>query len=167
MKKVVALSLLTILFTSQVGYYFIYTIHQYIIKEEVEREMLKKIPESSLEVFIAEQYGDRIEWREEDKEFSIDGVLYDVARIKRSGGKTFLYCINDKKEKQLLDNLVKAVNKNHDNKRGRNIKPVLPDLVFINPPESPGFFSVSSQYGFFKVSLVSFYKEIYSPPPKV
>jgi hypothetical protein len=45
LKKVISLSLLAILFTSQVGYYFIYTIHQYIIKEEMEREMLKKIPE--------------------------------------------------------------------------------------------------------------------------
>ena len=133
----------------------------------MEIELLAHIPESSLEVIIAEQVADKIVWEEKNKEFSLDGILYDVARVEKIEGKTFLYCINDKKEKQLLDNLVKAVNKNHDNKRGRNIKPVLPDLVFINPPESPGFFSVSSQYGFFKVSLVSFYKEIYSPPPKV
>jgi hypothetical protein len=167
LKKVVALSLLTILFTSQVGYYFIYTIHQYIIKEEMEREMLKKIPESSLEVFIAGQYGDRIEWREKDKEFSIDGVLYDVARIKRSGGRTFLYCINDKKEKQLLDDLVKAVDKNQDNKRGKNIKPVFPDLVFIDPIGSQQIFSVSSPYNFLNITLVSSYEEVNSPPPKV
>ena len=132
----------------------------------MEREMLKKIPESSLEVFVAEQYGDRIEWREKDREFSIDGMLYDVARIKRSEGKTFLYCINDKKEKELLDNLVKAVDKNHDNKREKNIKPVLPDLVFINPAELPVFFSVSSQYHFLNVTLVTSYEEVNSPPPK-
>jgi len=46
LKKALAASLLAILFTSQVGYYFIYTVHQYIIKEEMEREMLTLIPES-------------------------------------------------------------------------------------------------------------------------
>jgi hypothetical protein len=132
----------------------------------MEREMLKKIPESALEVLVAEQYGDKIEWREEDKEFSIDGVLYDVARIKTSGGKTFLYCINDKKEKQLLDDLVKAVDKNQDNKRGKNIKPVFPDLVFMDPIGSPQTFSVSSPYNLFNTTLVSSFEEMNSPPPK-
>jgi hypothetical protein len=32
-----------------------------------------------------------IEWREKDKEFSIDGCVIYVARIKRSKGK--LFCI--------------------------------------------------------------------------
>jgi len=132
----------------------------------MERELLTQIPESSLEVFIAEQYGDRIEWKEKNREFSLDGVLYDVAHIRKADGKTFLHCINDKKEKQLLDNLVKAVNKNHDNKRGRNIKPVLSELVFINTIESSTIFPVSTQYFFLNVSLVSSYKEINIPPPK-
>ncbi len=132
----------------------------------MEKELLKQIPESSLDVFIAEQYGNSIKWEEEDREFSLNGVLYDVAHIKKTGGQTFLYCINDKKEKQLLDNLVKAVNKNHDNKRGRNMKPVLPDLVFINSIESPTIFSVSPEYTFLNFPLVTSYKEISIPPPK-
>ena len=133
----------------------------------MERELLTQIPESSLEVIVAENYGDRIEWEEANKEFSLNGVLYDVARIKKLEGKTFLYCINDKKEKQLLDNLVKTVNKNHDNKRGRGtIKPLLPDLVFINAFESPGFFPGSTEYSFFNVTLISTVKEISIPPPK-
>ena len=50
----------------------------------MERELLAYIPDSSLEVFVAEEYGDKIVWEEENKEFSIEGVLYDVARIKKS-----------------------------------------------------------------------------------
>ena len=97
----------------------------------MERELLAKIPESSLELIIAEQYKNKLEWEEKNKEFSLNGEMYDVAKIKIIDGKTHLYCINDKKEKQLLDNLVGAVNKNHDNKQGRNnIKPFLIDLVF-------------------------------------
>jgi len=167
LKKALAASLLAILFTSQVGYYFIYTVHQYIIKEEMEKEMLTRIPESSLEVIVAEELGDKILWQEDNKEFSIDGVLYDVARIKKSEGKTFLYCINDKQEKQLLDDLAKAVNANHGNKQEKNtIKSLLADLVCINDEEQSTIFSVPSTYSLFNVTLVSSFEEINSPPPK-
>lgn len=133
----------------------------------MERELLAHIPESSLEVIIAEQVADKIVWEEKNKEFSIEGILYDVARIEKKEGKTFLYCINDKKEKQLLDNLVKAVNKNHDNKQGRNnIKSLLIDLVCMNDEEEPGSLSVPSAYSCFNVTLVSSFEEINSPPPK-
>jgi hypothetical protein len=167
LKKALAASLLTILFTSQVGYYFIYTIHQYIIKEEMEKEMLTRIPESSLEVIVAEDLGDKILWQEDNKEFSIDGVLYDVARIKKSEGKTFLYCINDKQEKQLLDGLAKAVNANHGNKQEKNsIKSLLADLVCMNDEEQSTIFSVPSSYSLFNVTLVSSFEEINILPPK-
>jgi predicted transcriptional regulator len=167
LKKALAASLLAILFTSQVGYYFIYTVHQYIIKEEVERELLTHIPESSLEVFVAEELGDKILWEEENKEFSMDGVLYDVARIKKSDGKTFLYCLNDKQEKQLLDGLAKAVNANHGNKQEKNsIKSLLTDLVCMNDEDQSTFLSVPSTYSRFNVTLVSSFEEINIPPPK-
>ena len=167
MKKTLAASLLAILFTSQVGYYFIYTIHQHIIKEQIEKQLLANIPDASLEIINAEQFADKIEWEEKGKEFSLDGVLYDVVRIKKSDGKTFLYCINDKQEKQLLENLAKAVNANHSNKQEKNnIKSLLLDLVcFIDDPE-PGFFSSPSSYSCFNVTLVSSFKEISIPPPK-
>ena len=168
MKKALAALLLAILFTSQVGYYFIYTVHQFILKEEIERELLAHIPESSLEVFVAEELGDKIVWEEENKEFSIEGVLYDVARIKKSDGKTFLYCINDKQEKQLLDGLAKAVNANHGNKQEKNnIKSLLVDLVCMNNEEQSTFLSVPSIYSRFNVILVSSFEEINIPPPKV
>lgn len=167
MKKALAAILLSIIFISQVGYYFIYTIHQYIIKEEVEREMLKHIPDSSLEVIIAEDLGSKIEWEEKGKEFSWNDKLYDVARIEIKNGKTYLYCLNDKKEKEILNDLVKAVNKNHDSKKERNnVKPVLIDMIVISSVEPVKTFSDSSPYGSLSVSPVSSFKEIKSPPPK-
>jgi len=166
-KKILAVAFLSILFTSQVGYYFIYTIHQYIIKEEMERELLAYIPDSSLEVFVAEEFGDKIVWEEENKEFSIEGVLYDVAPIKKNDGQTFLYCINDKQEKQLLDGLTKAVNANHGNKQEKNsIKSLLADLVCMNDEEQSTIFSVPSTYSLFNVTLISSFEEINIPPPK-
>ena len=133
----------------------------------MEMEVLARIPDSSLEVIVAEELGDKILWQEENKEFSIDGVLYDVVRIKRSEGKTFLYCINDKQEKKLLDDLAKAVNENHGNKQEKNnIKSLLVDLVCMNDEEQSTLFSVPSTYSRFNVILVSSFEEINIPPPK-
>lgn len=133
----------------------------------MERELLAHIPDSSLEVIIAEEIADKIEWEEENKEFSLEGTMYDVARIEKKDGKTFLYCINDKKEKQLLDNIVKAVNKNHDNKQGRNnIKSILLDLVCMSEEEEITSFSVPLAYSSLNVTLVSSFEEIHSPPPR-
>ena len=133
----------------------------------MERELLAHIPDSSLEIFVAEELGDRIVWEEDNKEFSIDGVLYDVARINKLDGKTFLYCINDKQEKRLLDSLAKAVNANHGNKQEKNrIKSLLVDIVCLNDQEEPGSFSVPSAYSSFNVNLVSSFEEINIPPPK-
>jgi len=133
----------------------------------MERELLTLVPESSLEVFIAEELANKIVWQEENKEFSIDGVLYDVARIKKSEGKTFLYCLNDKQEKQLLDGLTKAVNANHGNKQEKNsIKSLLADLVCMNDEEQSTIFSVPSSYSLFNVTLVSSFEEINILPPK-
>ena len=86
LKRFVGASLLTLLFTSQVGYYFVYTIHQFIIKEEMERELLTQIPESSFELIVAEEVAGKIEWEEKGKEFYLDGEMYDFRRpIEKDG----------------------------------------------------------------------------------
>lgn len=137
----------------------------------MEKELLAKIPESSLQVIIAEEHSTKIVWEEKNKEFSIDGVMYDVASIKKTDGKTYLYCINDKKEKELLDNLVKAVRSANDNnsnrQSGNSIKIQFPDLIADkNETEPSALVSINPQYISFNVDLVTSVKEVSSPPPK-
>lgn len=137
----------------------------------MEKELLAKIPESSLEVIVAEEHGTKIVWEEKNKEFSLDGVMYDVASIKKVDGKIYLYCINDKKEKELLDNLVKAVrsaNDNNNNRQsGNSIKIQFPDLIADkNETEPSVLVSINPQYISFNVDLVTSVKEVSSPPPK-
>jgi hypothetical protein len=172
LKKLLAASFLTLLFTSQLGYYFIYSFQQHLIKERMEKELLSRIPESSLELIIAENYGNKIVWEEKNKEFSIDGVLYDVAKIKKTGGKTYLYCINDKKEKELLDNLVKAVrssseNSNSNKHSSNSVKFQLCDLIDDkNEAEPYALVSVNLLHISFHDDLVTSVIEVSSPPPK-
>lgn len=133
----------------------------------MERELLTQIPESSFELIVAEEVAGKIEWEEKGKEFYLDGEMYDVAKIKIKNGKTYLYCLNDKKEKQILNELSKAVNGNHNSKQQKNnLKSPLPDLVCMSSEEKLSIFSVPSTYSLFKITLTSSFEEISMPPPK-
>ncbi len=161
------------IFTSQIGYYIIYTIQQYVIKEEVEREFLRGLPDSAFEVIIAEQYKDKLEWEEEGREFSLNGSMYDVARIKNINGFTYLFCLNDKKEKKLLDKLAHAAgssNENNSNNRPgqHGVKYQFSDfVVYKNNIEPSQLAFIKPQYIIFNVALSSAFKEVSSPPPQV
>jgi chorismate mutase len=165
-KKVTAASFLIMIFISQVGYYFFYSYRQHQIKEEIKEELFAKIPESSLELIIQEQYGDRIRWEEQDKEFYLDGNLYDVAKVKHENGKTYLYCINDEKEKELLANLSKTVNRNHRN--GRSVLKFQFSVYVLNKTEiiPETFSAIPNEFPLLDVSLNTSFKETISPPPK-
>ena len=64
---------------------------------------------TSFEVFISEEHGNNMQWKDDGKEFTLNGEMYDVAKVKKVNGKTVLYCVNDKKEKELLSNFIKAI----------------------------------------------------------
>ena len=131
------------------------------------------LPESSLEIIDADINKNNIEWEEEGKEFYLHGEMYDVARVKKINGKTLIYCLNDKKEEQVLQDLAKAVqsgsDQNANGKPGQHlVKFQLADLnilstektsVAINQPARQKHFG-------YTVAIVSNNKEVNTPPPK-
>ena len=159
-----------LLFVSQIGYHFIYIIQQNEAKEEAERELLAKLPESSLELIDLAANKNDIDWEEEGKEFYLHGQMYDVAKTKDIEGKTILYCLNDKKEELVLQDLSKAVrsgnDQNADNKNGQHtIKFQLTDLFAFTENTAIIIQPASQEHIGFKVSIVSTIKEIITPPP--
>ena len=131
------------------------------------------LPESSLEIIDADINKNNIEWEEEGKEFYLHGEMYDVARVKKINGKTLIYCLNDKKEEQVLQDLAKAVQSGSDqNANGKPglhlVKFQLADLnilstekisVAVNQPARQKHFG-------YTVAIVSNNKEVNTPPPK-
>lgn len=169
MKKLIASSFLSLIFISQVGYYFFYAYEQHLIKEKVKEEFLAGVPESSLLLFVQEQYINRIEWEEEGKEFYLDGNLYDVAKTKQVKGHTYLYCLNDQREKELLKEFANTVHGNHGN--GKSEKQTIKNQVSVfivhkTEVESLSFIIPSQKFSNPAVSFKSSYKEIAVPPPK-
>ena len=137
MKKSLTISFLLLLFFSQPGYYFIYVIQQYQLKESIKEKLLATIPEASLDIIDAGINKNDIEWEEEGKEFYLHGLLYDVAAIKIINGRTLIYCLNDKKEEQLLQDLAKAVSSGNDQNTtskhgGHTVKFQLLDYIILS-----------------------------------
>lgn len=104
-----SLLLLFLLFSSQVGYYFIYAYRQYELRETMWFEQLQQAPESALETIDLSANLDHIQWEEAGREFYLHGQLYDVAYIKSFNGKTVIYCLNDNKEEIFRSGLSKLV----------------------------------------------------------
>jgi hypothetical protein len=171
LKKIIAISFLLLLFFSQIGYCFFYVFQRHQVKEVATHALLSKLPESSLEIIDVNTHKNDIEWEEEGKEFYLHGQMYDVAYIKIINGKTLIYCLNDKKEDDLLKRFAYAVNsgneQNSSNKDGHHtIKFQLSDYIIlsqhsltINEPV------VSVKYANHSVTLITNYTEIFTPPP--
>jgi hypothetical protein len=87
-------------------------------------------------MIVAEE-NDSFRWEEEGKEFYQDGQLYDVVKSVTTGGKTVLYCINDKKEEELIRAFSKALrNRRSSRKQKINFQisdsPVEPEGIILN-----------------------------------
>jgi hypothetical protein len=141
-----------------------------MIKEEVKRELLAGMPDAALEIIIMEDQGAALKWEETGKEFSLNGAMYDVARVKKSNGKTLLYCLNDKNEKQLLKKLalaIKSSNSRNNKSEKQTIKFQL--SVFVAQQNQPAFSNlpVKPLYTWANTRFSSTCREINDPPPRV
>lgn len=76
-----------------------YCVQLYQLKRMVRQEMMTGVPDRFCEVI---EDNAAIRWEEAGEEFSMNGDWYDVVAIKRIHGKTYFYCLNDRKEAQLV-----------------------------------------------------------------
>ena len=146
-------------------------IQQHLIKEEAEEQILSTINKNQLEQINETENRNAIVWEEEGKEFSLNNQMYDVAKKESSNGNIILYCLNDKKEKQLIDEMIKKVRSGTDNsssnKDGKqSIKFQAPDFTLSDNTLLPGnVVLVDEQFQDFTVLLHSVSKEVITPPP--
>lgn len=127
------------------------------------------LPDAALTVIVQ---NNRMQWVKTNREFHFDGEMYDVVKTIKKDGKTVYYCINDKKEKELVKNFARAARDASDQSpQGKNGKhsfsfPVadIPSLVIqqITPPGS----NIQTTYSSYTDLLVSSFIEISSPPPR-
>ena len=170
MQKRIAISLLLLLFLSQAGYHFYYAFEREQLRREMKEQLLAELPESPLELIIQEEH--TINWEDSGKEFYLDGRLYDVAKVKKINGKIFLYCLADKKEDGLVQDMAKLVRSgsdanNSDAAGKHSIKFQLADYIIHSTEKiiySTG--NAHQQYSDFDAALFSSIQEVNAPPPR-
>ena len=171
MKKIIPIFLLAIILFSQGGYYLVNFIQQHLAKEAMEHQLLARTPESSMSIFDAAANKNAIIWEEEGKEFLLNGKMYDIAKIKIIDGKTYLYCVSDNTEDQVLQNRSNAVKSGLEQSPGNNFNthtvkfqmsectiPCRDNLLLSTA-------AIAGGYAPLIVSICSTIKKVNTPPP--
>lgn len=170
-KTITAAIFFLALFISQAGYFFIYSIQQHYYKEQAENKLMAGIPDEMLTAIDVSVDGKDMQWREEGREFYLQGELYDVAKIKNVNGKELIYCFNDRDESKVLQQLNKVVrsgnDQNSDSKNSKQtIKFQFSDLIIAAKKNIPSDCNPASNYLTFNDNIVSTSIEVKGPPPK-
>lgn len=116
MKKLILIFFLfSMLITSLIGHvvFNVLTLHA---KSTLKKELKKNVPEKKLHAFTFD-IGKSPNWIVENKEFNVDGQLYDIVKTKHAKDKITFLCISDKEETILFSHLGPLILK-HVTKKG-------------------------------------------------
>ena len=162
--------MLLILIYSLGGYYFVMINTQEKLKENIKEKIVRKVAGNEIDTISFTDNRERIYWEtDEDNEFSFNDEMYDVVKTKTVNGKVMLYCINDKKEKELVDNynLVTKQNSSSD-KKGKNTVDNTFNFFIYQAEKNDGLVAIrdSNKYYSIEPHLTEGVDDNTSPPPK-
>jgi hypothetical protein len=167
LKKLPLIFIITVLAYSQVGYYFVIRHYQHEQKEFIKEKIFGNIDENELDkIPVNDLKG--VKWEEDGKEFNYKGHMYDVVKRKNVNGKEIFYCINDVKEKYLIDqyNLLTKHNST-DGKKGKS-SPDNNINLFVYTPDETSLAAPAGKNYFYRFDVNLSETELLrnSPPPK-
>lgn len=169
MKKFSLIILISVLAYSQVGYYFVLRHSQFVQKEVIKEKILSQLKDDELKIISLTDDHQQIFWEESGKEFLFNGEMYDVVKTKTVNGKVMLYCINDKKEKILIDNYNQVTKHNSSaDKKGKNAIDNSFNLFVYQDEKNIKLFAIHDLNKFYSIvpHLASGIDDNTSPPPK-
>ena len=95
-------------------------------QENSKIEMMERIRSfASVDELVKIEMNNNIRWEEKGKEFSMNGELFDVVRTKTINGKTILYCLNDTKEQQIINEYNNQTKNNSSTGKKGTVIPVI------------------------------------------
>ena len=137
-------------------------------KEIIKEKILNKLDDSELQV-ISLSDNKEIYWEEKGEEFLFRGEMYDVVKTKTVNGKVMLYCINDKKEKALVDNYNQVTKHNSSaDKKGKYTIDHSFNLFVYQDENNGEHFAIRDLNKFYSIvpHLTQGIDDNTSPPPK-
>ena len=117
MKAAATISLILLLAFTQLGYYFFMSGTQDNLKSEMRTRIYGQLNPSELEIITLTGNQENILWEENGNEFSFKGEMFDLVKKVNENGIELLYCINDVKEKQLVDRYNEITKHNSSGKK--------------------------------------------------
>lgn len=167
MRKLLIISFFLLLLLAQVGYYFIYSYRQTLAKKEAREQIMAGLPDDQLQLVILEDNAAAIRWEEAGKEFWLGKQIYDVVRTRNVDGKTYLYCLNDSKEKSIAEHKQQATQSANGKAAKSAFKFQLPDII-ITSVEGTRYTPVTRTTLFIPgaAPILSVVTELAGPPPR-
>jgi hypothetical protein len=165
LKKYLSVFLLLFFLFNIGGHYLWFSILKSNIQKEIRREIRQGLSEKDL-TLIAVPFNDEsgICWIKPGKEFTYRGKMYDVVKTRISDSRKFYYCIDDIKEKKLIDDFSK---KNEPSQKARKLLGNY-HYIYVIQPES--FFHINEtsnhDYCIKSFDAASNIEEVTIPPPK-
>ncbi|WP_431215801.1 hypothetical protein ACQ86N_14750 [Puia sp. P3] len=112
MKKGVTISLLLLLFYTQIGYFGQFLLQQWRLKEAAREAWIAALPDAAFFRVSQADVDSHGKWEEPGRECWYNGHLYDVIRQKAG----WLYCFDDDNEERLLSRSGELAHENHNKK---------------------------------------------------
>lgn len=117
LKKALVILLLFSFLLQVLGYHLVFRYRQSDIKKEARRNLRRKVDPSLTEVFrfplAASAAAEMPVWIDKH-EFTYKGEMYDVISQKVEGDRLVIRCLNDKKEKELMEHYKDLVKREFD-----------------------------------------------------
>ena len=170
MKRVFAV-LITLLFLfNLMGYYFVFSYNQYLVRSEMKSFIKAGYFEES---YIVLKIGNSDFIRIDKGEFRYKGKLYDIVSETKSGNFTTFRCINDKNEEKLLagfHHYFELASSQNNPVKARHAQAMLYHVIKLALPENrwnaPSFVPAKITFQNPIYFLSSIFHPPGNPPPK-
>lgn len=180
MKKIAAIILLFVFAFNLGGFFLVFKIKQYYVRQEIKHRIKQGVPDDELILItVTPAIQHKLEWEfewEDEKEFRYEGMMYDVVKTEVIDETTIAYyCISDEQETTLFANLDEQVKKNRDINNDNTENDSLEDMfkllsdIYAQPQkDNTTFIQPNATTTFEYVSHYSSHSlDIASPPPKM
>jgi hypothetical protein len=166
-RKLLSIALTLILFANIFGYFISFTVQRCNIKAEVAELLSTNGTKQAVQLVLTQEEYSRLIKSDDDKEFTLNGNLYDIARKELKNGNILLAVYCDTKETGLVGNLISFITDNNKAEKSKHTLPLFSLLEFVFHAEEWKSYDNSMQLSLpaFSDRLLTLILDTDSPPP--